>query len=284
MKELANKKISVIGAGVMGCGVAQRLIQYGQSVLLVDIEEEILNRAVHSIKRNLMLSNMMSEEKMDVDSQMTLLETTVELSDVKDSEFIIENITESAGLKEILYRKLDHICSVDSYFLVDTSCISITKIASYTKKPDRVIGVHFMNPVPRQRFAEVIKGIHTSAETILTVQEFLKNIKISCTVINDSVGFVSNRLSHIFMNEAANLVLEGVATPEQIDTIFTEGFHHEMGPLHTADLIGLDTVVDSLQVLFESYQDPKYKCSPLLVRMVDAGLKGRKSGKGFFQY
>lgn len=268
----------------MGCGVAQRLIWYGQPVLLVDINEETVNRAVHSIKRNLMFSNMMSREKTDVDAGMALLKTSVTLTDVKDSDFIIENITESACMKEELYKKLDHICGKDCNFLVDTSCISITKIASYTSKPDRVIGVHFMNPVPKQRFAEVIRGVHTSDETILTVKQFLERIEISCTVINDSVGFVSNRLSHIFMNEAANLVLEGVADPEQIDMIFTEGFHHEMGPLHTADLIGLDTVVDSLKVLYESYQDPKYKCSPLLARMVDAGMKGRKSGKGFFQY
>ncbi len=141
-----------------------------------------------------------------------------------------------------------------------------------------------MNPVPLQKFAEVIKGNFTSDDTIEKVKSFLKEIEIDCTVINDSVGFVSNRLSHLFMNEAINLVMEGVATPEQIDQIFTEGFHHSMGPLHTADLIGLDTVMYSLNVLYQNYQDPKYRCSPLLRKMVDSGLLGRKSGKGFFEY
>ena len=141
-----------------------------------------------------------------------------------------------------------------------------------------------MNPVPLQEFAEVIRGIYTSNETIKEIEELLQTVGISCTVINDSVGFVSNRMSHIFFNEAANLVLEGVASPEQVDQIFTDGFHHKMGPLHTADLIGLDTVVDSLKVLYDSYQDSKYRCSPLLQRMVDAGMLGVKSGRGFFEY
>lgn len=284
MNETGIKTIGIIGAGVMGTGVAQRFAKYGYDVILVDISQEILEKSINSVNRNLMIDNMMSKDKVDVKDILSHITTSVNYQALKDVDVVIENIPEIIEMKKEVYLKLEECCKKDCCFLVNTSCISITEIASNTQRADKVIGVHFMNPVPVQKFAEVIRGFYTSEETIEKIQQFLISVDIDCTVINDSPGFVSNRLSHIFMNEAANLVLEGVADPEQVDKIFTEGFHHKMGPLHTADLIGLDTVVNSLKILYDSYQDPKYRCSPLLKKMVDARLLGRKTGQGFFKY
>jgi len=284
MNEIGIKTIGIIGAGVMGSGVAQRFAKYGYDVILIDISQDILEKSINSVNRNLMIDNMMNKEKTDVKKVLSRITTNVDYQALKDADVVIENIPEVIDIKKEVYIKLDEFCKESCCFLVNTSCISITEIASNTHRADKIIGVHFMNPVPMQKFSEVIKGFYTSEETIQRIQQFLISAEIDCTVINDSPGFVSNRLSHIFMNEAANLVLEGVAEPEQVDKIFTEGFHHKMGPLHTADLIGLDTVVNSLKILYDSYQDPKYRCSPLLKKMVDAGLLGRKTGKGFFKY
>lgn len=278
------KVIGIIGAGVMGTGVAQRFAQYGYDVVLIDKTDEILDKARSSINRNLMIHNMMNKEKVDVKNVHSHIATSIDYEVLREVDVVIENVPEVIEIKEKVYLELEQKCKRECYFLVNTSCISITQVASYTSRPDRVIGVHFMNPAPIQKFSEVIRGYYTSNETIEDVKKLLKSIEINCTVINDSPGFVSNRMSHIFMNEAANIVLEGVATPEQVDMIFTEGFQHKMGPLHTADLIGLDTVVNSLEVLYQSYQDPKYRCSPLLKKLVSAGLLGRKTGKGFFEY
>ncbi|MCU0290023.1 MAG: 3-hydroxyacyl-CoA dehydrogenase family protein, partial [Acidobacteria bacterium] len=199
-------------------------------------------------------------------------------------DLVIENIVEEWEAKKSLYSQLDNVCKADTVYAVNTSCISITKIGTLMAKPDKVIGAHFMNPVPLKKIVEVIRGFHTSEETVVTMKEFLKTLGKSGVVVNDFPGFVSNRVSHLYMNEAAYLVQDGVAGPKEVDMIFTHGFGHKMGPLATADLIGLDTVVKSLEVLYQSYQDPKFRCCPLLKKMVDAGLLGKKSGKGFFQY
>ena len=279
-----NKKIGVIGAGVMGTGVAERFAKYGYEVLLIDISDEALENSENAIQRNLMIQKMFGKADIDVDGIMSRIVFSKDYELLSDVHYVVENVNEVLDTKKRVYEKIKDIVNENCKFLVNTSCISITKIGSYTNHSENVIGVHFMNPVPLQEFAEVIRGIYTSNETIKEIEELLQTVGISCTVINDSVGFVSNRMSHIFFNEAANLVLEGVASPEQVDQIFTDGFHHKMGPLHTADLIGLDTVVDSLKVLYDSYQDSKYRCSPLLQRMVDAGMLGVKSGRGFFEY
>lgn len=284
MEKNEVKKIGVIGAGVMGTGVAQRFATYGYDVLLIDVDSKILDKSVSTIKRTISIHNMMHKEKINAEEVMGHISVSLNYGDLKDSDIVIENVPEIYELKEKVYLEIEKYCKKECLYLVNTSCISITKIGSLTKRADQVIGVHFMNPVPMQKFSEVIKGYYTSDETIEKVKNFLKSAGINCTVINDSPGFVSNRLSHIFMNEAANLVLEGVADAKQIDEIFTQGFHHEMGPLQTADLIGIDTVVNSLDVLYESYHDPKFRCSPLLRKMVDANLLGRKTGKGFFEY
>ena len=278
------KKVGIIGAGVMGMGIAQKMICYDKEVILVDNDASVVNSVKNRIQRNMMIARITNKDNTDIAHALSLLSVTDDYSALSGCDHIIENIPENEDMKYEVYRKLSDIVSENCICMANTSCISITKIAKWLGNSQNVIGVHFMNPVPLQKFAEVIKGNFTSDDTIEKVKSFLKEIEIDCTVINDSVGFVSNRLSHLFMNEAINLFMEGVATPEQIDQIFTEGFHHSMGPLHTADLIGLDTVMYSLNVLYQNYQDPKYRCSPLLRKMVDSGLLGRKSGKGFFEY
>jgi 3-hydroxybutyryl-CoA dehydrogenase len=168
--------------------------------------------------------------------------------------------------------------------MVNTSCISITKIGAITKRPDRVVGTHFMNPVPMMKAVEVIKGFYTSEKTIQRTKDLLTSLNKEGIVVNDFPGFVSNRISHLMMNEAAFIVQDQVADIKTVDEIFKKCYSHKMGPLETADLIGIDTVVESLQVLYDSYQDPKFRCCPLLKKMVDAGLLGRKSGRGFYEY
>ncbi|URZ01273.1 3-hydroxyacyl-CoA dehydrogenase family protein [Clostridium felsineum] len=284
MKLEGINSIGVVGAGVMGTGVAQKFAEGGYQIKLIDISEKVLKKSKVSIGRNIMFHNMMNKEKLDKDSILGKIETSTSYEDLKNVDVIIENIPEIVTEKLKLYKMLSEITKKECVFLVNTSCIPIGKIASVLKYTEKVIGVHFMNPVPMQHFAEVIKAETTSQEVISFVKEFLKSVEVDCTVINDSPGFVSNRLSHLFMNEAANLVMEGVATPEQIDMIFTNGFHHETGPLHTADLIGIDTVVNSLDVLYEFYQEPKFECSPYLRKMVTKNELGCKSGKGFFNY
>lgn len=278
-----SKLIGIIGAGVMGKGVAQRMAQYGYSVTLLDIDAEILKSAKPAIQRDARYRSMMNRQ-IDVNAIMENISVTENYADLADADFIIENVCEKEEVKHTVYTELEKVCKPECIYLVNTSCIPITRIASYTSRADKVIGVHFMNPVPAKNFSEVIRGWRTSDDTVETVKKLLDSVGISCEVVNDSAGFVSNRLSHLFMNEAASLVYEGVATAEQIDNIFKKAFGHTMGPLETADLIGIDTVVDSLEVLYKEYEDSKYRVCPLLRRMVETGDNGRKSGKGFYNY
>jgi len=278
--------VGVIGAGVMGCGVAQNLAQVGYSVTLVDLTETILEQAREEIRNNLRFYAYYtkSENHADPEAILSRIVFTTEYQQLATAEAVIENAPEKWAVKESVYRSLDAICSPDCIFLVNTSCISITKIATLTSRPERVIGTHFMNPVPLKDTIESIRGYHTSDTTIAATKELLSRMGKECVLVNDLPGFVSNRLSHLFMNEAALVVQDQVATPEEVDTIFKQCFGHKMGPLETADLIGLDTVVDSLKILYECYQDPKFRCCPMLQKMVDAGLLGRKSGRGFYTY
>lgn len=278
------KKIGVVGAGVMGTGVAHRFAQYGYQIVLVDIDEEILKKSKSSIERNILIYNMTNKEKLDKKGILERIGTSTDYECLVDVDIIIENIPEKIDAKTELYKLMDKIIKTECFYLVNTSCIPIKMIADIVEHPEQVIGVHFMNPVPLQNFSEVIRTSYISEKNLAFVEALLDSVKISCTIVNDSPGFVSNRLSHLFMNEAANLVMEGVASPEQIDMIFTRGFHHETGPLHTADLIGIDTVVNSLDVLYECYGAPQYKCSSYLRKMVEAGRLGQKSKNGFFQY
>ena len=280
------KTIAVIGAGIMGSDVALDLAGYGYRVILKDLDNETMEKAEARIKKDFKMVKMMKKEmkEVSIDDILSRITFTTSYDGFDNVEMVIENIVEEWEAKKTLYLELSKVCKPDTLYAVNTSCISITKIGSLMASPGKVIGAHFMNPVPLKKIVEVIRGYHTSDETVQTMKEFLKTLNKSGVVVNDFPGFVTNRVSHLFMNEAAFLVQDGVAGPKEVDMIFTQGFGHKMGPLATADLIGLDTVVDSLEVLYQSYQDPKFRCCPLLRKMVDAGLLGRKSGKGFFNY
>lgn len=278
-------RIAVIGAGVMGRGIVQTLAQNNYQVHLIDRSMDIVKDAYASIEKNLHLSMMFIKDKnIYIKEIMRKIHLFDCLSCVSETDIIIENVTEDISIKEELFTKLSTLCSEESIVLVNTSCISITRLASLMKKPENVIGTHFMNPVPMIAAVEVIKGYHTSEETIKKTIKLLSSINKKAIMVNDMPGFVSNRISHLMMNEAAFIVQDGIASPENVDAIFKECYGHKMGPLETADLIGLDTVVRSLDVLYDAYHDSKFKCSPLLRKMVDAGLYGYKSGQGFYEY
>lgn len=279
------KTVGVIGAGVMGIGVAQNLAQTNHQVILIDIAENILEKAKQNIRNNIRFQGFFN--KKNVEKPENVLPKILFTSDyqlLKNADFVVENVVEKWDVKKDVYAQIDVICPEHCIFAANTSAIPITRIGSITKRPAKVIGMHFMNPVPMKKIVETIRGYHTSDETIEIAKKFLSQMGKDCIIINDAPGFVANRLSHLFMNEAANLVMENIATPKDIDDIFKKCYGHAMGPLETADLIGLDTVVDTLQVLYENYQDSKFRCSPLLKKMVDAGLYGQKSGKGFYTY
>ncbi|WP_432405013.1 3-hydroxyacyl-CoA dehydrogenase family protein [Wukongibacter sp. M2B1] len=280
------EKIGVIGAGVMGRGVAQNLAQSGVDTILVDLSEEILEEAKEEIYNFVRLQSLFKKAEGTKSPQEVLSKIffTTDITLLKDASFAIENITEDWDKKENIHKKLNSICPENCNVLVNTSCISITRVASLYKNPERIIGTHFMNPVPLKTAVEVIRGYHTSEQTIKETEDLLKKMGKESIVVNDYPGFVSNRISHLMMNEAAFIVQDGVASPEEVDEIFKKCYGHKMGPLETADLIGLDTVVKSLEVLYESYQDSKFRCCPLLRKMTDAGLHGKKSGKGFYEY
>lgn len=278
-----KEKIGIVGAGVMGGGVAQRFSTYGYEVVLLDIEQDILKVANREISRNLKAQSMFNKN-VNLDEIMNRITFSLDYNQLADVDVIIENVPEIVEVKEKVYKELAQICKDECIYMVNTSCIPITSIARFVKYPERVIGVHFMNPVPMKNFAEVIKGVSTLEEIISLTQDLLQSVDIIIEVVNDSAGFVSNRISHLYMNEAAFLVYEGVATAKQIDNIFKKAFNHKMGPLETADLIGVDTVLDSLHILYDQYEDPKYRACPLLKRMVESGKTGRKSGEGFYKY
>lgn len=280
------KKIGVIGAGTMGTGVTVDLVLHGIYTVLVDISENVLENARAEITKSIRFAPLVHKgaPKVPVKEALENITFTTHMKEAADCEMIIENVTEKWEIKEKVYRELEQICNPQALYGVDTSCISITKIAGITSRPDKVIGMHFMNPVFAKPVIEVMRGFHTSDETVEKAEQLLAQLDKKAIVVNDYPGFVTNRISHLFMNEAMWVVQDGVATPEQVDNIFKQCFGHKMGPLETADLIGLDTVMQSLEVLYESYQDPKFRCCPLLKKMVDAGLVGRKSGKGFHDY
>ncbi len=284
MMEFSN--VGVIGAGNIGLGVATDLVLHGIHTILVDISPEQLKKAGEEINKNIRFAPLLSKNapkvtKEEVKQHITF---TTDINDVASCQFIIENVTEDWNIKEKIYKQIDDINAPEVCFGVNTSCISITRIGSITTRPDKVIGIHFMNPVHLKPTVEVIRGHHTSHETLSKTNQLLAQLNKKAVVVDDLPGFVSNRIFHLFMNEAAFVLQDQVATADQIDTIFKKCFGHTMGPLETADLIGLDTVMRSLDVLFESYQDPKFRCCPLLRKMVYAGLLGRKSGKGFYNY
>jgi 3-hydroxybutyryl-CoA dehydrogenase len=280
------KVVGVVGAGVMGVGVAQALAQTRHRVVLLDVTDEILNRAMREIKNNIRLQGLLNkkegaESTRDVLDRITF-GTSYQL--LQDADFVVENVTEKWEIKKGVYAQLDEVCAQRCVFAANTSAIPITRIASATNRADRVIGMHFMNPVPMKPAVEVIRGHHTSEQTISTAQQLLEQMGKEGIIVNDSPGFVSNRVLMLTINEAIFLLQDQVASAEDVDRIFRSCFGHKMGPLETADLIGLDTILLSIEVLYESFNDSKYRPCPLLKKMVDAGLYGRKSGRGFYSY
>ena len=281
-----QETVGVVGAGVMGTGVAQLLAQNGHTVVLVDTTTDILDHARQEVTKHLRLQHMWdkmgNQESIKDSLQRITFTTNYDL--FADVDFVIENVTEKWEVKKPIYTLIDTICPSHCVFAVNTSAISITRVASVTKRPDRVIGTHFMNPVPMKSLVEVIRGYHTTQETIAATRSLLAGMGKESIVVNDMPGFVSNRVLMLMVNEAIFLVQDQVATAEDVDTIFKSCFGHKMGPLETADLIGLDTILYSVEVLYESYGDSKYRPCPLLKKMVDAGLYGCKNGQGFYSY
>lgn len=281
------KRIGVIGAGVMGIGVAQALAQTQHDVVLIDIQDDILAQARDQIYQNIRLSRLFNppqESDKTPNELISQITFTTDYQQLHDVDFVVENSTEKWSIKKEIYPQLDAICPPEAVFAANTSCISITRIGSVTNRANQIVGMHFMNPVPMKPTVEVIRGYHTSDEALGIAEQFLAGMNKDCIVVNDSPGFVSNRVLMLTINEAAFLLHEGVSNAEDVDQIFKKCFGHKMGPLETADLIGLDTILYSIEVLHESFADSKYRPCPLLQKMVDAGLYGRKSGTGFYSY
>lgn len=278
--------IGVLGAGVMGAGVAQALGQTDHRVVLVDVSEEILDRARQTLRGNLRMQSLFGggEATVKGDAVLERITFTTDYDALAEARLVVENVPEKPALKEEVYRRIDAICPEECVFAANTSAVSITRIGGFTGRPDRVLGMHFMNPVPMKPVVEVIRGHHTSDATLETAHALLEQMDKEGIVVQDFPGFVSNRVLMLTINEAVWEVQDGVAPAQDIDRIFKTCFGHKMGPLETGDLIGLDTILHSLEVLYESYNDPKFRPCPLLRKMVDAGLHGRKSGEGFYPY
>ncbi|AUX43613.1 3-hydroxybutyryl-CoA dehydrogenase [Sorangium cellulosum] len=287
--ELQYPVVGVVGAGVMGVGVAQSLAQSGHDVVLVDVSEAALARARMGIRNGLRAVTLFgsAEDKKRAGDPKAVLERvafTTDYGRLAGADFVVENVTEKWDIKREVYARLEGVCRPEIIFAADTSAISITRIGSVTKRPSQVVGMHFMNPVPLKPMVEVIRGFHTSPETLGAAKRFLAEMGKTCVVVEDAPGFVSNRVLMLTINEAIFLVQDQVASAADVDRIFKGCFEHKMGPLETADLIGLDTILYSIEVLYESFNDDKYRPCPLLKKMVDAGLHGRKSGRGFYTY
>lgn len=280
-----HQLVGVVGAGVMGVGVAQSLTQTDHHVVLVDVSDRILDRARAELRTNLRTMVLFGGAKgIDIDAALSRVRFTTDYGALAEVDFLVENVTEDWEVKREVYRRIDTICKPETVFAVNTSAISITRVGGVTNRAERVIGTHFMNPVPVKPMVEVIRGFHTTDDTVAETTRFLAGMGKECTVVQDSPGFVSNRVLMLTINEAIFLVQDGVAEPKAVDRIFRTCFSHQMGPLETADMIGLDTILKSVEVLYESFNDDKYRPAPLLKKMVDAGLHGRKSGRGFYEY
>ncbi|MFM9435114.1 3-hydroxybutyryl-CoA dehydrogenase [Janthinobacterium sp. CG_23.3] len=278
--------VGVIGGGVMGVGVAQNLAESGFEVILIDLADAVLERARTDIKNNLRFQGLLNQSgrRSDVGETMQRIAFTTSYEGLARADFVIENVVEKWEVKKQVYPLLEQHCPAHCVFAANTSAIPITRIAAVTRRAPQVIGIHFMNPVPMKKTVEVIKGFHTTEATIEITAGLLQRMGKDFVLVNDSPGFVSNRVLMLTINEAINLVQEQVSSAEQVDQIFKSCFGHKMGPLETADLIGLDTILYSIEVLQECFADSKYRPSPLLKKMVDAGLHGRKSGRGFYHY
>jgi 3-hydroxybutyryl-CoA dehydrogenase len=277
--------IGVVGSGTMGNGIAQVAARAGYSVVMRDVNDEFLERGLKaidkSLQRDLDKQRLSAEEKQSI---LARIKTTTELEALSEASFVIEAVTEDLDVKTEIFKSLDRITPPETILASNTSSISITRLGAATSRPDKVIGMHFMNPVPVMKLVEVIRGIATSEQTYERVRTLAEKLGKTALDCNDSPGFVSNRVLLPMINEAIFALYEGVATRESIDGIMKLGMNHPMGPLELADFIGLDVCLAILNVLYDGLGDPKYRACPLLKRYVDAGWLGRKTSRGFYEY
>ena len=275
----------VVGAGQMGSGIAQVAAQAGLQVILNDIKQEFVDRGLQTITKN--LSRNVEKGKLTEDEKQAILSRirpSVDLADGSAADFVVEAVTENMAVKTAIFQKLDEVCPPHAILASNTSSLPITEIAAVTKRPEKVIGMHFMNPVPVMKLVEVIRGLQTADEVYQVVEDLAKQMGKVPVSVNDFPGFVSNRVLMPMINEAIYCVYEGVATPEAIDEVMKLGMNHPMGPLTLADFIGLDTCLYIMEVLYEGFGDSKYRPCPLLRKYVKAGWLGKKSGRGFYVY
>ena len=279
------QKVGVVGAGTMGNGIAQVFAAAGYDVLMRDIKEEFVARGLSTIKKN--LDRMVSRNKMTAeakDATLANIHTTTELAPFADRDLIVEAALEEVNLKLQLFRELDGVAKPEAILATNTSSISVTKIAAATKRPGQVIGMHFFNPVPVMQLVEIVRALQTQEEVVTAIEAASRKVGKTPHVVKDSFGFVVNRVLIPMVNEAVNCLYEGLTQPEDIDEVMKLGANHPMGPLALADLIGLDIILNVMETLYQGFEDPKYRPSPLLKQMVDAGYLGRKTGRGFFTY
>ncbi|HEX3354590.1 MAG TPA: 3-hydroxybutyryl-CoA dehydrogenase [Terriglobales bacterium] len=282
---MAIERVGVVGAGTMGNGIAHVFARSGYPVLLCDVEQRFLDRALETIAKN--LEREVAKGKTtaaDKTSALKRIAPVLERAQLAPCDLVIEAATEKFAVKAEIFRDLDRICGPEIILASNTSSISITRLAAATRRPGKIIGMHFFNPVPVMKLVEVIRGLATTQETFETVRDLALKLDKTPVEVNDAPGFVSNRVLMPLLNEAMYAVMEGVATPEAVDEVFKLGMAHPMGPLTLADFIGLDVCLDIMRVLQDGLGDPKYRPCPLLIKMVDAGWLGKKSGRGFHKY
>jgi 3-hydroxybutyryl-CoA dehydrogenase len=278
------EKIGIVGAGTMGSGIATVCSLFDQPVRIYDNNIDQIEKSKEEVQNNIRLGKILGKFKPKTENLFSLIDYVSDLEALSEQTLIIENIDEKMEKKKDLYNTLGHILSKNSVYVSNTSCVSIASMANCLPQPSQMVGVHFMNPAFLKKHVELIKTSFVSESTLERVQNFLSSIEKTWTVVNDMPGFVSNRVLMLTLNEAVWTIHDGIAGPKDVDEIFKKCFGHSMGPLETADLIGLDVVLDSLLVLEESFRDPKFRPCPLLIKMVNEHKYGKKSGQGFYPY